>query len=212
MIKEQMEKIYKEIEPNKIPWNIEDTPEILLGLVTRGTIKPCKLIEFGCGAGNYVINFSKIGFDATGVDIAESAIEIARSSALKAGVACRFVAADVLGLLPEIIEKYDFAYDWELLHHIFPEDREKYVRNVHRLLNYARNYLSVCFSEDDPQFGGARKYRKTPLGTVLYFSNEKEIESLFAKWFEIDEVTTIEVRGKHDSHKAICALMRKKNG
>jgi len=212
MIKEKMEKIYKNIEPGKIPWNIEDIPEILLCVVTSRTKKPCKLIEFGCGAGNYIIGFSKIGFNATGVDIAENAIDIARDSALKAGVACRLVSADVLGPLAEIKDKYDFAYDWELLHHIFPEDRERYVQNVHRLLIPNGNYLSVCFSEDDPQFGGSGKYRETPLGTVLYFSNETEIESLFIKYFEIDELKTIDVRGKCGSHKAIWALMRKKNG
>lgn len=212
MIKEQMEKIYKDIESNKIPWNIETPPELLVALVTSRTVRPCKLIELGCGTGNYVIYFSKTGFDATGVDIAENAIEIARKSALKAGATCRFVAADVLGALPEVKDKYDFAYDWELLHHIFPEDREKYVRNIHRLLNPDGRYLSVCFSEDDPQFGGAGKYRKTPLGTVLYFSNEKEIESLFKKHFAIEELDTTDIRGKHVNHNAIYAFMRKKNG
>lgn len=207
-----MEKIYKDIESNKIPWNIETPPELLIALVTSRTIRPCKLIELGCGTGNYIIYFSKIGFDATGVDIAENAIEIARKSALKTGVTCQFVAADVLGALPEIKDKYDFAYDWELLHHIFPEDREKYVRSIHRLLNPDGRYLSVCFSEDDPQFGGTGKYRKTPLGTVLYFSNEKEIESLFKKHFVIEELKTTEIRGKHANHNAIYAFMRKKNG
>lgn len=212
MIKDQMEKIYSEISPVNIPWDMETPPKALQTLITDNILKPCKVIELGCGTGNYVLYFSRNGFDATGVDISENAIEIARKSALKAGVMCRFVAADVLGALPEIEDKYDFAYDWELLHHIFPEDREKYVRNVHRFLNPKGRYLSVCFSEEDPQFGGSGKYRKTPLATVLYFSNEKEIESLFKEYYVIEELKTIEIRGKHVPHRAIYAFMKKKNG
>jgi len=36
-------------------------------------------------------------------------------------------------------------------------------------------------SEKDPQFGGAGKIRKTPLGTTLYFSSEDEIRDLFRR-------------------------------
>jgi ubiquinone/menaquinone biosynthesis C-methylase UbiE len=36
-------------------------------------------------------------FDATGVDISDKAIEIARELARKADVKCEFIAADVLG-------------------------------------------------------------------------------------------------------------------
>jgi len=211
MIKEQMEKIYGEIALDAIPWNVEAAPEILRTAVASRTTRLSKVIEFGCGAGNYVIALSRMGFDVTGVDIAENAIEIARRSAVRAGVACRFVASDVLGDLSAVTDKYDFGYDWELLHHIFPEDRERYVRNVCRLLNPGATHLTVCFSEDDPQFGGVGKYRATPLGTVLYFSSEAEVESLFAKCFVVEELKTIELAGRRGSHRAVYALVRKKS-
>ncbi len=46
-------------------------------------------------------------------------------------------------------EAFDFAYDWDVLHHIFPEDRVGYVDTVRRVLRPEGTYLSVCFSEDD---------------------------------------------------------------
>ncbi len=70
---------------------------------------------------------------------------------------CNFISSDVLGDMAEIQETFDFAYDWELLHHIFPEVRETYIHNVHRLLNPEGRYLSVCFSEKSPEFGGTGK-------------------------------------------------------
>ena len=212
MIKDQMEKIYREMSPDDIPWNIETPPEILQALITKNVLRPCRVIELGCGAGNYVIYFAKNGFDATGVDISENAIGMARKSALRKGIKCIFIVADVLGDISEIIDEFDFAYDWELLHHIFPDDRDKYIGNVCRLLKPRGQYLSVSFSETSKQFGGMGKYRKTPLGTVLYFSGELELERLLKKRFVVEDLKTVDIKGKHAIHTAVYALCRKKNG
>jgi len=112
--------------------------------------------------------------------------------------------------LDEIEETFDFAYDWELLHHIFPEKRKKYIENVHRILNPGGKYLSVCFSEKDPQFGGSGKYRETPLGTILYFSSEDELRGLFDPYFNVRESKTIEISGKFAPHLANYAFMERK--
>ena len=210
MIKDQMEKIYRSMPLNEIPWNTEIPPELLQELVETGKVKPCKAIELGCGAGNYVIYLAKKGFDATGVDFAETAVEIAKQSALRNGVWCKFITADVLGNLNEIPGKYDFVYDWDLLHHIFPQYRRKYLENVCRIMKPEGYYFSVCFSEESPQFGGKGKYRKTPLGTTLYFSSKKEMQALFGQFFNLERLEIVEIKGKKGSHQAIYALMKKK--
>jgi SAM-dependent methyltransferase len=209
-IKDQMEQIYRGMSLENIPWNREAPPDILQSLIQSRTIIPCKAIELGCGTGNYVMYLTQQGFEVMGVDISNTAIEIAKKSASEKGVKCKFIAADVLGDMPEIRETYDFAYDWELLHHIFPEDREKYVRNVHRILKPGCRYLSVCFSETSPQFRGKGKYRKTPINTILYFSSENEMKSLFELFFEIEELKTIDIEGKFATHKAIYAFLKKR--
>lgn len=210
MVKDQMENIYRTIPPEKIPWNMETPPEILQHMVKSEIIKPCKVIELGCGRGNYILYLAGMGFDATGVDFSNTAIEMARTSALQKGVKCEFIATDVLGDMPEVQNTFDFAFDWELLHHIFPQDRDKYISNVYRLLNPGGRYLSVCFSEESPQFGGKEKYRKTPLDTVLYFSSEREMLALFTPLFEIEELKTVDFKGKYTSHKAIYAFLKKR--
>jgi hypothetical protein len=58
----------------------------------------------------------------------------------------------------ELSEMFDFAYDWEVLHHIYPEDRERYIE-VANLQNPGATYFSVCFAEAYPQLGGKGKYR-----------------------------------------------------
>ena len=205
-----MDDIYRNLSPEEIPWNIEEPPEAMVALIESGTVKPCRAIDFGCGTGNYSLYLAGKGFDVTGVDVSPTAIEIAQKNAAKNGVKCAFIAADVLGDLEDLKGTFDFAYDWALLHHLFPEQRKKYVKNVHGKLSPHGRYLSLCFGEDDPQFGGSGKYRETPLGTVLYFSSENEIKDLFTPYFTIEDLRTIEVSGKFASHRAIYAFMEKR--
>ena len=205
-----MDEIYRKMSLEEIPWNIEEPPEAMVALIESGTVKPCRAVDLGCGTGNYSLYLAGKGFDVTGVDVSPTAIGLAQENAEKKGVKCDFVAADVLGDLEDLKGTFDFAYDWALLHHLFPEQRKKYVENVRGKLNPKGRYLSLCFSEDDPQFGGSGKYRETPLGTVLYFSSENEIKDLFTPYFTIEDLRTIEVSGKFASHRAIYAFMEKR--
>jgi len=206
-INEQMEFIYSRIPAEQIPWNCVEPPVLLRDIVEQHLVRPCKTIDLGCGLGNYAFFFARNGFDVTGVDLSETAIQAARKKAASLGITCRFVALDLLAKRVGISETFDFAYDYELLHHIFPDQRAQYARNVAQLLNPGALYLSVSFSEQNTQFGPG-KYRKTPLGTCLYFSSEAEITSLFGPLFDIEQVGTVDIAGKYAPHKAVCALMR----
>jgi cyclopropane fatty-acyl-phospholipid synthase-like methyltransferase len=205
-----MDNLYRNMPPEEIPWNIVTPPDVLVQLVESGVVRPCKTIDFGCGAGNYVIYLAGKGFDATGVDLSPTAIQMANENAQKKGVSCHFLVADVLGDLNEVTETFEFAYDWEMLHHLFPDKRGKYIENVYKILSPNGKYLSVCFSEMDPQFGGSGKYRETRLGTTLYFSNEDELRALFEPYFNIKELKTIEISGKTGSHLVNYAFMERK--
>jgi cyclopropane fatty-acyl-phospholipid synthase-like methyltransferase len=201
-----VDKIYQTLPLENIPWNSETPPEALVNLVKEGIVRPCKTIDLGCGAGNYAIYLAGLGFEVTGVDSSPTAIKMAEEKAKTRGVRCRFVVADLLGDLHEVTDTFDFAYDWEFLHHIFPEDRETYIRNVYKIANPGATYFSVCFDESDPQFGGSGKYRTTRIGTTLYFSSESEIRELVAPYFVIRELKTVDVSSKFGPHRAVSLL------
>jgi len=76
-----IDRIYRTIPLEKIPWNIEAPPHLLVRLVKEGMIKPCKAIDLGCGTGNYAIYLAEQGFDVTGVDSSATAIQIAAEKA-----------------------------------------------------------------------------------------------------------------------------------
>ncbi|MHC4255655.1 MAG: class I SAM-dependent methyltransferase, partial [Planctomycetota bacterium] len=142
----RMDEVYKNMSLDKIPWNIQTPPELLVQLIESGKIQPCRAIDLGCGAGNYAIYLAQIGFDVTGIDFSPTAIKIAQENANARGVKCDFIVADVVNRFSDISGTWDFVYDWGLLHHIFPEHREKYVKNVYNILNPKGKYLSLCFS------------------------------------------------------------------
>ena len=206
----RIDDVYKNTPLDEIPWNMETPPQLLVELVDSGKIQPCKAIDLGCGAGNYAIYLAGRGFEIAGVDFSPTAIRIAKEKAKKKGVKCNFFIADVLDELDEINQTWDFAYGWGLLHHIFPKRRQKYIENVHRILNPKGKYLSVCFSEKNVGFGESGKYRKTPLGSVLYFSSENELRELFEPCFEIIDLRTVEISGKFESHVFNYVFMEKK--
>jgi SAM-dependent methyltransferase len=146
----------------------------------------------------------------TGIDISPAALELARQGAFDNGVECEFLEEDITGNVERLDDAFDFGYDWEVLHHVFPDKRKVYVSNVHRVLRSGATYLSVCFSDQDRDFGGKGRYRKTPLGTTLYFSCEEEIEQVFTPKFKILELDTAEIAGKYGPHHVIVALLARK--
>jgi len=176
MKQNDINKIYENMLPESIPWNQTDPPEVLVHLINEGIIQPCKTIDLGCGTGNYAIYLAKTGFDVTGIDISAEANRLARKNASNKGVACNFIVGNLCRDWPESTGNFGFAYDYEVLHHIYPRFRKKYIENVSRFLKPGAYSLSVSFSIKDPHFGGKGKYRKTPIETVLYFSSENELK------------------------------------
>jgi len=206
----EMNDIYMRMSLRDIPWNIEAPPAELVALVEGGIIAPCKIIDLGCGAGNYSRYLAGKGFDVTGVDISTEAIRIARSLAEADKLDCRFISADLSEDLPEDFPGgFDFAFEWEVLHHILPGEREKYIRNVQSLLNPGARYLAVCFHENNSTFERTGKFLTTRLGTRLYFSNEDELKDLYSPYFTILELRMTEIQGKAGRHLVNYAILQK---
>jgi SAM-dependent methyltransferase len=202
--------IYKDISLDDIPWNLETPPDLLVELLDSGKVRPCRAVDLGCGAGNYAIYLAGRGFEVTGVDISPTAVKIAKENAHRKKVSCNFIVADVVRGLDELCQTWQFAYGWGLLHHISPEQRQRYVGNVARIVDPAGKYLSVSFSEMDTGFAGAGKRRQSRLGTVLYFSSEAELRELFETHFKIIDLRTIKIAGKFEPHIFNYVFMQRK--
>lgn len=207
---QRFNQIYREQSPDFIPWNSLELPNSINNLIQNKQVTPCIAIDIGCGLGNYSRELSKLGFKMTGIDFSSVAIEKAQKLAEKEKLTIEFIIADFTKAVEQNLSGFDFAFDYGLLHHIFPEDRKLYINNVINLLNPKANYLSIAFCEEDNYFEGKGKYRETPTGSVLYFSNTDEMQKLFSPFFHILDLKNITIPGKNGNHRAYYAFMQKK--
>src|SRR5215469_13273420 len=71
-------------------------------LQAMGEIRGLRLLHLQCATGEDTLSWSVAGAEATGVDISEEQIELARQKAAAAGLSTRFLAANVYALPPEL--------------------------------------------------------------------------------------------------------------
>jgi ubiquinone/menaquinone biosynthesis C-methylase UbiE len=108
----------------------------------------------GGGTGHDAGQWAQAGFRVYGYDIAPSAIQLSRERAQAEGWRAEFRQADFLRDEPP------FQFDWLFEHTLFcaiqPEERDGYVRAVHRWLKPSGHYLAVNYlipDTDGPPFG-----------------------------------------------------------
>lgn len=212
-VKNIFEKAYE--KPGIAVWTEINPPKELVELIESKKIQPCKAIDVGCGEGFYSIYLAKKGFDVLGIDISENAIKYAKENAKKAGVNIRFTAMEI-GNLHKLNEKFDFIFEWTLLHQIIPSEREKYVRDINNILNKKGKYISVCFNVQDPKITGPGKKVRVISeesrglnGCKLYFSSLDELEKLFSRYFKIIESKVIKFFRGEKNHIVNYLLMEK---
>jgi SAM-dependent methyltransferase len=66
------------------------------------------ILDLGCGTGRHSVELAKRGFEATGVDISEGMLAVARKKAQAEGVAVRWIQADATNSIPELAEEDRF--------------------------------------------------------------------------------------------------------
>ena len=111
----------------------------------------------GCGTGHDVRAFAQAGFDASGFDIAPSAILLAGEKAKTAGLRATFHLADFLRDEPP--RQFDWLFEHTLFCAIEPGERDDYVHAVLRWLKPDGQYLAVNYlisNKDGPPFGTTR--------------------------------------------------------
>lgn len=92
-----------------------------------------RVLELGSGAGDVSIWFAKRGFEATGVEISETAVQWGKEKAN--GLNTRFICSSVTEEHLLENELFDLIIDGNCLHCLFDMDRTAFYKNVKRLLN-----------------------------------------------------------------------------
>jgi SAM-dependent methyltransferase len=103
----------------------------LLRLVDFDGYRGRKVLEVGCGAGVDLVRFARGGADVTGVDLAQSAVDLARANFQQQGLAGEFRVADA-----ERLPFPDNAFDLVYAHGVvqYTANPARLVAECHRVL------------------------------------------------------------------------------
>lgn len=102
----------------------------------------------GCGTGHDARAWANAGFAAWGVDIAPSAIRLAKERTRRTAWSPQFLLADFLHDDPP--QQFDWVFEHTLFCAIAPADRETYVAALSRWLSPSGQYLAVSYLLCDP--------------------------------------------------------------
>lgn len=163
----------------RAPWDIGPRAE-LRSLVESGRVQPGRAIDLGCGAGANSIYLAQKGFEVTGVDYAQAAIEKARSRAGESGARVTFIVDDLTNLR-QVSGTFDFLLDYGVLDDLRPHQRDSYLQSMLPLTHAGSLYLLWGFEYP------LRWWEKwVPFYDLPFHSGE--IQERFGRHFEIERI------------------------
>lgn len=159
------------------PWDIGRPQPAFAALAEAGAIRG-RVLDAGCGTGEHALMAARLGLDATGVDTAPRAIELARRKAAERGLSARFLLANALQL-DSLGERFDVVLDCGLFHVLDDEDRAAYVDSLGAVTSPGSRYFMLCFSERQPGDLGPRRVTRD------------EIRASFASGWEVESIEPV---------------------
>lgn len=190
---------YNEAEVEDLPWFTKNLDfDLQNELKTRG-LKQGRFLDLGTGIGTQAIALSKIGFDVTGADISEVAIDKAKQRSDK----INFVVDDILNTkLPD--DSFDFIFDRGIFHLFEESNRKEFANQVKRILNDDGIYFLKCMSIEEPEFAGADAPHRL---------SKQQITDTFSAGFDIEKIkpSVFESVNLDTNPKAWFAVLRKKH-
>lgn len=130
------------------PWDIGGPQPAVVRLSFTGSV-----LDAGCGTGENALHIASQGLRVLGVDVAETALAIARQKAHERGLDVEFAAADALHL-ERLNRTFDTVLDCGLFHSFFEQDeRAQYAASVASVTKRDGTLYVLCFSDEGPDLG-----------------------------------------------------------
>ncbi|QIS15029.1 methyltransferase domain-containing protein [Nocardia arthritidis] len=133
------------------PWDIGEPQPAVARLVGEGGFVGA-VLDAGCGTGENALCVAALGLPVLGVDVAETAVAVARKKAAERGIAAEFAVADAFRL-DRLGRRFDTVLDCGLFHTFDRDERRKYVASLGSVLECGGTLYVLCFSDIGPELG-----------------------------------------------------------
>jgi ubiquinone/menaquinone biosynthesis C-methylase UbiE len=134
------------------PWDLGRPQPAIVRVASTGGITGA-VLDAGCGTGENALHVASLGLSVLGVDVAATALAVAREKAKNRGIEIEFAAADALHL-ERLGRRFDTVLDCGLFHSFEDEDeRSAYVASLASVTKHDGTLYVLCFSDQGPDTG-----------------------------------------------------------
>lgn len=139
------------------PWDIGEPQPAIVRLASEGGFAGA-VLDAGCGTGENALYIASLrvpgGLSVLGVDVAETALAIAREKAKSnhRGIEVEFAAADAF-YLERLGRRFKTVLDCGLFHTFDGDERPGYVASLASVTEADGTLYVLCFSDDGPDIG-----------------------------------------------------------
>jgi SAM-dependent methyltransferase len=180
------------------PWDIGRPQPAIVRLASGGGFAGA-VLDAGCGTGENALHLASLGLPVLGVDVAETALAIARAKAGDRGIEAEFAAADAFRL-ERLGRRFSTVLDCGLFHTFDGDERPGYVANLAAATEHDGTLYVLCFSDDGP-------------GTGPHPVSQEELTAAFSPGSGWDvaaiEPDRIQTRFHHDGAPAWLATIKR---
>lgn len=164
------------------PWDIGRPQPSFRALAEAGKIRG-RVLDVGCGTGEHTLLAAGLGLEATGVDLASTALRTAEEKARDRGLTVRFLRHDARRLA-DLGESFDTVLDCGLFH-IFGDDRTAFAESLGAVLVPGGRYFMLCFSDRERSDRWSHVHRVTQADIHTAFADGWQVESIDPATIEI---------------------------
>lgn len=133
------------------PWDLGRPQPAIVRLAGEGAFAGA-ILDAGCGTGENALCVAALGLRVMGVDVAETAVSMAREKAADRGIDADFLVADALQL-DRLGRAFETVLDCGLFHTFDSDERGDYVASLASVTSRGGNLYVLCFSDAGPDIG-----------------------------------------------------------
>jgi len=131
------------------PWDIGRPQPAIVRMASEGGFAGA-VLDAGCGTGENTLLVASLGLSVLGVDVAETALAIAREKAKARGIEAEFAAADAFQL-ERLGRIFQTVLDCGLFHAFDGDERAGYAASLASVTQHAGTLYVLCFSDQAPE-------------------------------------------------------------